>query len=111
MVRFKRHKYNAQPKIIDGIRFDSTTEANYYLILKDDSSVLHIDCHVPLTLVGGLRLNVDFLVYRQDETVEAIEIKGVETSEFKRMRKLFDSTHPLAPLNVFKKKGKQWVKL
>ena len=111
MIRFKKHKFNAIPKVVDGIRFDSTAEAEFYSALKSDPSVFHVDCHVPLTLSAGLRLNVDFLVYRKDEFVEAIEVKGKETSEFKRMRKLFDATHPLAPLKVFQKKGKQWVNI
>lgn len=116
MIRFKKHKFNAIPKVVDGIRFDSTAEAEFYSVLKSDPSVFHVDCHVPLTLSAGLRLNVDFLVYFfNKETdyhwVEAIEVKGKETSEFKRMRKLFDATHPLAPLKVFQKKGKQWVNI
>jgi hypothetical protein len=109
MVRYNKNKFNAIPQIVDGIRFDSTAEAEFYVSLKQDPSVHHVDCHVPVTLSAGLRFNVDFFVYRKDDFVEAIEVKGKETSEFKRMRKLFDAVHPLAPLKVFQKKGKKWV--
>lgn len=109
MVRYNKNKFNAIPQIVDGIRFDSKAEAEFYRILKQDSSISHVDCHVPVTLNAGLRLNIDFMVYRTNQYVEAIEVKGKETSEFKRMRKLFDAVHPLAPLKVFQKKGKKWV--
>lgn len=113
MIRFQRRpqKYNNQPRIVDGIRFDSTAEAEFYKLLKSDSAVDHVDCHVKTTLPEGLTLNVDFLVYYKTGAVEALEVKGIETRDFKLKRKLFDQTHPLAPLKVFKKQGSKWVNL
>ena len=107
----KNHKYNAKRTTIDGINFDSLAEAEYYQLLKKDPEIIHVDCHVPFTLHGGLRLNVDFLVWKKTSTeetgrVEAHEVKGYETPDFKRMRKLFDESHPLAPMIVIKKSGK-----
>nr|DAF27073.1 MAG TPA: Endonuclease [Caudoviricetes sp.] len=32
--RRKANKYGARPKTVDGIRFDSTLEADYYVYLK-----------------------------------------------------------------------------
>jgi len=99
----KRNKFNAVATKVDGIRFDSLAEAAYYEALKLDPEVTHIDCHVPVTLTGGLRLSVDFIVWRL-KVPEAVEIKGKETNEFKRMRKLFDAVHPLAPMLVLKRR-------
>lgn len=113
---FRPNKYNAQRTVIDGISFSSLAEAEYYNQLKLDPDVEHIDCHVPFTLPGGLRLNVDFLVFfksKGDEPwrIEAIEVKGYETNEFVRLRKLFDETHPLGPMKVMKKASIGWIEL
>ncbi len=112
------NKYHAISVTIDGIRFDSKSEAEMYQLLKADVATLHIDCHVPVTLPGGLRFSIDFLVWKKTVSVgetgeevghvEAIEVKGFATQDFKRMRKLFDETHPLSPLIVFKKSGGRW---
>lgn len=94
-----------------GIKFDSLTELEYYKILKLDPDVLHVDCHVILTLAGGVRLNVDFIVYYNDSSIEAVEVKGMVKQDFKRLRQLFDETHPLGPLRVMQRKGKNWVEI
>ena len=100
----------AKKTIVDGIKFDSITEAEFYSSLKLDPSVIHIDCHVPLTLPGGIRLNIDFIVYKKGDpiSIEAIEVKGFVKEDFKRLRQLFDETHPLGPMLVFQKKNKKW---
>lgn len=108
--RNPRNKYNAKRVTIDGINFDSKSESEYYRMLKLDPEVIHVDCHVPVTLPGGLRLNVDFFVWRKtdkEETgkVEAIEIKGKPDGAFSRMRQLFDECHPLGPMQVYRKTG------
>lgn len=122
-----RNKYNARKTEIDGIKFDSLAEGEMYQLLKRDPEVRHIDCHVPVTLPGGVRLNIDFIVHKfghmakttrleqngeithfHDWQIEAIEVKGKATPDFKTKRKLFDQFHPLAPLKVYRKTGKRW---
>lgn len=109
------NKYNAKKVNQDGITFDSKAEHEMYQLLKADRDTLHIDCHVPVTLPGGLRFNIDFVVYKKTENdtgrIEAIEVKGHPTQDFKRMLKLFNETHPLAPLQVFRKVGSRWINL
>ena len=108
----KKPKFGAKKCEIDGINFDSLAEGSWYLDLKRDPEVFHIDCHVPVTLPAGIRLNVDFIVYRKVGdvvSIEANEVKGSESLEFKRMRKLFDEFHPLAPLKVIRKVNGRWV--
>jgi len=113
---FRQNKYNAVAKVVDGIRFSSLAEAELYELLKADKDTLHIDCHIPVSLPGGLRFNLDFIVWKKDsdsETglIEAIECKGFETEVFKKLRKVFDDFHPLSPLKVFRKEGNRWVNL
>lgn len=113
---YSNNKFNAKRVEYDGIKFDSLAECEFYKLLKLDKNVVHIDCHVPVTLPGGIRLNIDFIVYkveRDKHLVEAYEVKGVEQQSFKRLRKQFDQIHPLAPLKVFKYiySSKKWVNL
>ena len=103
----KTNKYNAKKCEYNGIQFDSLMEKEYYEILMADDRVFHIDCHVPVTLPGGLRLNIDFIAW-YGVVPKAVEVKGKATSDFKRMRKLFDNTHPLAPLEVWTKSNGVW---
>lgn len=101
----KKNKFNAVKKVIDGITFESLAEAEMYQLIKPDYD--HVDCHVPVSLPGGLRLNIDFIGWK-GTTGEAIEVKGKLCDSFVRMRKLFDAFHPLAPLKVYRKNGNGW---
>lgn len=120
----KRSKYNARRCEMDGIRFDSLAEREFYALLKADKGVVHIDVHPTITLPGGIRYKPDFLVWRSGWTAidnvgflppdtdalrgEIIEVKGKVLPEFRRLRKLFDASHPLAPMRVVRKDGKFW---
>jgi len=105
-------KYKAKKTKIDGITFDSKMEANYYGTLKMRKmagEIVHFDIHPIVTLPGNIQWKLDFIVYYPDKRIEAIDVKGFETQAFKLKQKLFNSTHPLAPLAVIKKlKGKIW---
>lgn len=120
--RESRPKFNARRCEMDGIRFDSFAEREFYALLKADKGVLHVDVHPTLTLPGGIRYKPDFLVWRAPmdihdgyltirASVHVYEVKGAITQDFRRMRKLFDATHPLAPLKVIQKRGRAWVEI
>lgn len=109
-----KNKYGAMKCEADGIKFDSKAEREYYLLLKADKEVVHIDVHPIITLPGGIRYKPDFLVYQRLENLrwaQFHEVKGIVKPEFKRLRKLFDATHPLAPMVVVRKtkKGWEWI--
>jgi len=109
MIRFQnRSKYGAVRVETDGVKFASKSEEAFYQMLKLDPAVLHIDCHVPVTLPGGVRYALDFLVWKKDGPPEAIEVKGFVTQGFRIQRKLFDQFHPLSPLRVFKRMRGKW---
>lgn len=111
----RRPKFNAKRCDMDGIRFDSLAEREFYAILKAAKGVLHVDVHPTLTLPGGIRYKVDFVAYLRDaegrQGVIAYEVKGAVTQDFRRMRKLFDAVHPLAPLKVLRKTKKGWEEI
>ena len=88
--RFKKHKYNAKPTEVDGIRFDSKKEANYYIQLKlrqAAGEVIGWLRQVPIHLPGGTILRIDFLEFHADETVHFVDVKGMETDAFKIKRR------------------------
>lgn len=99
----KKNKYNAVATKIENMRFDSKAEATFYAETKLDPEVTHIDHHVIVTLPGNIRYELDFIVWR-GRTPEAVEVKGKATTEFNRMRKLFDAFHPLAPMKVLRRR-------
>lgn len=102
-LNLKKNKFGAQKVKIDGIIFDSKAESDLYILLKSLRKTDHIDVHVPVSLPGGVRFKVDFIVWNSDGTAEAFEYKGKETSDFRTKLKLFDNYHPLKPLKVINK--------
>lgn len=93
-------KYRAKPTTIDGIRFHSKKEAEYYKMLKDKQSKGEIEyflMQVPFRLPGGIRHYVDFMVIRREfanipikleyEEIEYIECKGRDLPIGKLKRK------------------------
>ena len=94
---FKRHKYNAKPTVVDGIRFDSKREANYYSALKlrvKAGEVLFFLRQVPIHLPGGTKLVIDFQEFHADGTVHFVDAKGRETDGFKIKRREVEHNYP-----------------
>tara|TARA_R100001143_G_C3236212_1_gene76988 strand:- start:115 stop:498 length:384 start_codon:yes stop_codon:yes gene_type:complete len=101
----KRNKYNAKPTKYRGWRFDSKFEAEYAKDLDgliERQVVLWWLRQVPFDLTEDDRYKVDFLVCYADGTLEAVEIKGVETTAFRRTRRLWLKYGPI-PLQIVKK--------
>lgn len=51
-------KYHNKPKIVNGIKFDSTKEANYYLYLKqlqDEGKIFNLKLQVPFELLPKVK--------------------------------------------------------
>lgn len=96
----RRHKYGAQPTIIDGVRFASRKEATRYAQLKLQVQAgairnLVLQPRYPL-LVGGQKIATyvaDFSYDTPDGPVIE-DVKGVETDVFKLKMKLFRVCHP-----------------
>mgnify|MGYP003504488596 CR=1 FL=1 len=80
-----KHKFNAKEVEYDGIKFDSKLEGRFYLHLKQlkqAGEVLFFLRQVPIHLLGGTKLVVDFQVFYADGSCRFIDVKGFETTDF-----------------------------
>lgn len=92
------NKYNARKTVVDGIRFDSQAEANYYLFLKSEKQAGRIndfDRQQRIELRGEngsliAHYKIDFTVYHNDGLTEFVEVKGYITSTWRMKWKLFE---------------------
>lgn len=113
-------KYNAKKAEVDGIKFDSKAEAEYYLHLKQqvtERQILGFERQKRMLLQEGFTVEgvkgkirpifyvVDFIVTENDGTLTYIDVKGVETDVFKLKKKLFMKRYNTALLKVKKTKG------
>jgi len=93
-----RHKFNAKPTQSDGIRFDSKLEARYYDQLKlrqRAGEVVFFMRQVPFHLPGGVRYVCDFQEFWSDGSVHFVDVKGMETSDFKMKKKQVEAIYPV----------------
>ena len=97
-MTFGKHKYAAKRTVIDGLPFPSKAEAAYYDVLKlllKNGEIKGFIRQPTFTL--GCPENVyrpDFLVFNIDGGVFAVDVKGFETSKFKRDVKLWRAYGP-----------------
>ena len=107
----KKSKYRNRRVRVDGILFDSQKEADYYQELKLQLKAGNIKgfCRQPEFILqegfGDIRpitYKPDFIVFHNDGSYEIVDIKGFETQEFKRTRKLFKAKFPRLELKVVK---------
>lgn len=93
-----RHKFHAVATHRDGRRFDSKKEARHYDQLKlrqRAGEVVMFLCQVPFHLPGGVRYVVDFQEFRADGTVHFVDVKGIQTKEFKIKKRMVESIYPV----------------
>lgn len=96
--RRQRHKFYARPQELDGLRFDSKKEAEYYRKLKLRQSAGEIVMflrQVPLHLPGGVKLVVDFQEFHADGTVHFVDTKGVMTESWMAKKRIAESIYPV----------------
>jgi hypothetical protein len=83
----KRSKFRNVAQTVDGRRFASKKEANYYLQLKLAQAMGQIRgfaCQVSIPLPSGKRrMVVDFMVCNLDGTIHWRDAKGFATPEWK----------------------------
>lgn len=96
--RIHRHKFGARPTEVEGIRFDSKKEARYFQKLRMREAageVLFFLRQVPFHLPGGVRYVVDFQEFHADGKVHFVDVKGMETPEFKAKKKQVEALYPI----------------
>lgn len=117
---FRTSKYNAKKVEIDGIKFDSKAEGEYYLHLKQqvtERQILGFERQKRMLLQEGFSVEgvkgkirpifyvVDFIITENDGTLTYVDVKGMETDVFKLKKKLFMKRYSTALLKVKKTKG------
>ncbi|MDR7856328.1 DUF1064 domain-containing protein [Tissierella sp.] len=111
----KKSKYRNVKTTVDGITFDSKREAEYYCqlkILKQAGEIKDFGLQPRYELQPTFRKNgtthrsityvADFVVVNNDGTTEVIDVKGVETKDFKIKKKLFEYKYPDLSLKIIK---------
>lgn len=113
--------------VIDGITFDSKTEAEYYEYLKGlekDKKIYRLRCHPAYTLQDAVERHgkkykaikyiADFEYWNEDEQINVvIDVKGYAMEDAKMKRKLFAYKYPsyklewVAKSNKYSKTG--WI--
>lgn len=99
----KKSKYGAKIVEIDGIKFDSQKEANYYSELKIRLAAKDIKgfCRQPeFILAPNLRYKADFIIFNNDGTSEIIDVKGMQTQVYKDKKKVFEDKFDLKIMEV-----------
>lgn len=102
----KKHKYGAKETVIDGIKFASKAEAQYYSslkLLKRAGEIKDFQMQVPFILQEAFEKNgkkypaikyiADFVITYKDGRQEVVDIKGFRTKEYLLKRKLFENKY------------------
>ena len=113
-------KYGAKKTFVDGIRFDSQMEADFYLWLKQlqkEGKIGEFTLQPKFELQAAFKkrginfrkieYRADFLVQTLDGEELVIDVKGMETSDFKLKRKMFEKKFP-QELKLFTKAPKKF---
>lgn len=98
-----KSKYNSKKITVDGIKFDSHAEANYYCNLKILLRMGEITgfCRQARFIItegkngeNGTEYVTDFVVFYPNGTYRIIDVKGVKTEVFKLKVKSFREKYP-----------------
>lgn len=119
-------KYNSKKVIVDGINFDSKSESDYYIVLKDklankEIKSFELQPSYELTpkfmkngkLIRSMSYAPDFLIVHLDDSLEAIDVKGFSTQASEMRKKLFDYRYPNIKLTwiSYCKKWGGWIEI
>jgi len=102
-----KNKYHNNKPIIDGIKFDSKKEAEYYCELKlrkKGNDIIDFELQPEFILQEGFRRDgkairaikyrADFRIIHKDFSVEIVDVKGVITKEYAIKKKLLLAKYP-----------------
>lgn len=101
------NKYHNRKTVIDGIKFDSKKEADYYCelrIRRMAHEIAGFDMQVPFILqeaykrqgknVQAIKYIADFVVTYPDGRKEVVDVKGLRTEVYKLKKKLLLAKYP-----------------
>lgn len=97
----KSSKYKNVPTMVDGIRFASKKEAEYYeklKLLQKDGVISFFIRQPSFDLPGGIKYRADFMVFGNLSlglcSVSVVDCKGFSTDTFKLKHRLLQATYP-----------------
>ena len=112
----KENKYNNRKVEVDGFKFDSKLEADYYIrlkLLKRAGEIQSFTLQPEYLLLDGFKKDgkvhrpikyiADFEIKHNDGTIEVVDTKGVKTQVFRIKEKLFHYRYPYKLTLVTKK--------
>lgn len=109
-----RSKYGAKKTVLDGIRFDSMAEAEYYLILKAQKLRGEIADFIlqPKIYLSAAKIlfKPDYLVINLDGSRFFVDVKGMMTPVFKLKLRLWKA-YCSERLLLVKKSGRGFKEL
>jgi Protein of unknown function (DUF1064) len=119
------NKFNNKKVVVDGIKFDSKQESEYYEYLKElqeTGEVEAFELQPVFTLQEGfkkrginflpIKYKADFHVYLPDGTDYVVDVKGMETADFKLKKKMFEKRFPQElKLISFSKIDGGWIEI
>ena len=100
----RKQKYNAKPTEYKGRKYDSKAEALFAVRLDElkDKGIVHLWLRqTPFDLGEDTRYRADFFVIETNGTFYAVDVKGMETPSFKKIKKLWKKYGEM-PLRVWK---------
>lgn len=107
----KRSKYGVAPKeerTWNGVVYMSKAEMQYHQSIHIDPSIESIELQPKVKLGEDTNCKPDFLITFKNGFKFYVDVKGMETPSFRRVKKLWKKYGTL-PLHVVKKKGKKFV--
>ena len=116
------NKYGAKKIYVDGTKFDSQMEADFYkhlLRLKAEEKIINFELQPKYELIPKFVRNgktyrpmvytADFLVYHLDGNLEAIDVKGVITEATAVRIKFYRYKCSLIKLTLVRKSKGNWI--
>ena len=120
-IGIKQNKYSNKKTVRHGIKFDSKMEAEYYNILllrQQAGQISELTLQPEFELlpafkrngrtIRGVKYKGDFM-YREDRKTVVVDVKGVETKDFRIKSKLFLAKNPDIELILVTKDGARWL--
>lgn len=100
-------KYKNTKTVVDGIKFDSVKEANYYCdlkLLKRAGKIKDFKMQVPFELqpaykhqgkaIRAIEYIADFVVTYSDDSHKVVDVKGFKTDIYKLKKKMLLYRYP-----------------
>lgn len=92
-----KHKFHAKPTTVDGYKFHSKKESQYYQDLelaKKSGQLLFFLMQVPIHISPGVKYVIDFLEFWANGEVRFVDVKGMKLPMYEMKKKLVEEKYP-----------------